>query len=245
MPPFDFVDHSYPDLAANLAGDEALLLDAEARGGPPRLRIWELDHHAVVLGASCRVAANVREENCAADGVPVGRRSSGGGTVVIGPGTLNVTVVLPIADLPEADRPVDAAQRAVLGRIGAALRAAGPEVAMLGSGDLTLGGRKFSGSAQRRLRHFLMIHASILHDFDLGAIDRYTRMPPRQPEYRAGRAHADFVVNLPLDRASITRAIRSAWPVAAAAEGGGMMPAGLVAGLVREKFGNAGWIGRL
>ena len=90
-----------------------------------------------------------------------------------------------------------------------------------------------------------MIHASILYDFDLGAIDRYTRMPPRQPEYRAGRPHADFVVNLPLDRAAIARAARSAWPVDADVEADLTMPGEVVDGLVREKFGNVGWIGRL
>ncbi len=68
------------NVADNLACDEALLLVAEERGGPPALRFWELDHPAVVLGASCRIGENVRVETCKDDGVPIARRSSGGGT---------------------------------------------------------------------------------------------------------------------------------------------------------------------
>ena len=71
---------------------------------------------------------------------------------------------------------------------------------MLGSGDLTLGRRKFSGSAQRRLREHILVHASLLYDFALDRIGRYTLMPPRRPDYRGGRSHEEFVTNLPLPR---------------------------------------------
>ena len=238
-------ERSFPAVADNLAGDEALLIQAEEAGGPPALRFWELDHLAVILGASCRLTDNVRVDACQRDGVAIARRSTGGGTVVIGPGALNLTLVVPIAREPVAFQAVDTAQRFVLERIAAALRQAGPGVVMLGSGDLTLGGRKFSGSAQRRLRHHLMIHASILYDFDLGAIDRYTRMPPRQPTYRDHRPHADFVMNLPMSRAAIIAAVRSAWAPEGVLETDGPMPGDLIAELSRRKFQDFGWIKRL
>ena len=37
---------------------------------------------------------------CRADGVPILRRTSGGGTVVVGPGALNVSVILPDSAAP-------------------------------------------------------------------------------------------------------------------------------------------------
>src|SRR5207244_3435454 len=83
------------------------------------------------------------------DGVAIARRASGGGTVVIGPGTLNVAVVLPAAAAPGLGA-VDVAQAYVLGRIARALRGRGPAVELLGSGDLTLDRRKFAGSARPR-----------------------------------------------------------------------------------------------
>ena len=243
--PIPAIHFSFLDVMDNLACDEALLVQAEEAGGGAVLRFWELDHRAVVLGASCRIKENVRVEACRADGVPIARRSTGGGTVLIGPGAINVTVVLPIEAEPVAFRSVDTAQRFILERIAAALRVEGPEVVMLGSGDLTLDGRKFSGSAQRRLRHHLMVHASILYDFDLDAIDRYTTMPPRQPTYRANRPHGDFVVNLPLSRAAIVRAIGSIWPgeVASLTDFPGLWER--TAELSRRKFGDFSWIERL
>ena len=87
----------------------------------------------------------------------------------------------------------------------------GPPVEMLGSGDLTLGGRKFSGSAQRRLRRHVLIHASLLYDFPLDRIDRYTLMPPRRPDYREDRPHAEFVTNLPMRRERLLAALKAAW----------------------------------
>ena len=238
-------DHTFADLAANLACDEALLAQAEELNGPPVLRFWEQDHPAVILGASCRLGENVRMAAIREDGVPIARRSSGGGTVVIGPGALNVTVVLPIAAEPAAFRAVDTAQQFVLERVAAALRSLGPDVVMLGSGDLTLAGRKFAGSAQRRLRHWFMIHASLLYDFPLDLIDRYLAMPPRQPGYRANRSHGEFVTNLPLTRAAIVDAIVSLWggdpgPIA---ENSPLLDR--VADLSREKFRDNHWIERL
>src|SRR5262249_21250461 len=88
-----FLDQSLPTLAENLALDEALLLDAET-GGPEALRLWRCPAHAVVLGAGGRLADDVDEAACRADDVPIARRSSGGGTVLLGPGCLCFSLIL-------------------------------------------------------------------------------------------------------------------------------------------------------
>ena len=243
-PLIHYLDATLPDLAANLALDEALLVEAEERGGPSVLRVWELDHLAVVLGASCRLAENVRVDECRADGVEIGRRSSGGGTVVIGPGALNFSVVLPVEATPEL-RSVDAAQRYVLERTAESIRSEGPPVAMLGSGDLTLDARKFSGSAQRRLRDHVLVHASLLYDFAPGRIGRYTLMPARRPDYRGDRPHADFVTNLPLPRDRLLAALRSAWLPDDRPEAFASVPEGEVEAQLERKFSKIGWIERL
>lgn len=207
---WSFLERTLPGVAANLAIDELLLQHAEDENGPPALRLWELPTYAVVLGASGRWRDEIDVEACAADGVPIARRSSGGGTVVIGPGALNVAVVLPVNYAPGLGA-VDVAQHFVLDRIAQSLRLLGPPVEVHGSGDLTLGLRKFSGSAQRRLKRFFLVHATILYAFDLPRIGRYLRAPARQPAYRAGRSHEEFVTNLELPRDAIVAAVRDAW----------------------------------
>src|SRR4051794_15913181 len=87
--------------ADNLALDEALLLSGEAGEGGEVLRLWEWPGPAVVLGAGCRLAQDVDEAACAADGVPVLRRASGGGTVLLGPGCLCYSLVLRYDRAPE------------------------------------------------------------------------------------------------------------------------------------------------
>src|SRR5579872_7437387 len=82
-----------PTPEENLAFDEALLLAAEAGGGEV-LRVWEWPRPAVVLGSGGRLAEEVDRAACRADGVPVLRRSSGGGTVLLGGGCLLFTLVL-------------------------------------------------------------------------------------------------------------------------------------------------------
>src|SRR5262245_22625242 len=93
-------DVTLPSVAEDLALDEALLIEADRGGTPALLRFWESRQYAVVLGASRRLRDEVFIDACRTDGVPILRRSSGGGTVVVGPGALNVTVVLPVSAAP-------------------------------------------------------------------------------------------------------------------------------------------------
>lgn len=243
-PPFGFLDATMPDVAADLALDEALLIAAEERDAGPVVRVWEARRLAVILGASCRLHSDVEVDRCQSDAVPIFRRSSGGGTVVIGPGALNVAVVVP-GDLAPGLAAVDMAQSYVLGRTAAAIRQLGLPVDLRGSGDLVIGDRKFAGSAQRRLRRHFLVHTSILYAFDLASISRYTRDPVRQPTYRLGRAHGDFVTNVPLDRAGLLSAVRSAWLDQATPDRPPTVPTDLVDALVRDRFSNSDWTTRL
>lgn len=241
---FRHLEYTYPEIERNLALDEALLIGVDERGGGPVLRVWEPDRLAVVLGASSRLHEDVDVPLCLADGVPIARRSSGGGTVVVGPGTLNVTVVLPV-DVAPGLQAVDTAQGYVLDRIARALRRWIPAVEVRGLGDLTVGGRKFAGSAQRRLRRGFLVHTSILYRLPIAAVVRYTRLPRRQPDYRAGRPHEEFLTNLELPRDRLLAAVRSAWLADGPRAEPPQIPDALVSQLVSEKFGDKAWVGRL
>ncbi len=226
----------------DLALDEALLVEADERDGPAAVRFWEPRQYAVVLGASRSIRHDVLVEACHADGVPILRRSSGGGTVVVGPGVLNVALILRETTAPGLWA-VDSAQRYVLERLAESIERAGQPVTIEGLGDLVIGGRKCGGSAQRRLRHWFMVHCSILYEMPIERIARYLALPDRQPDYRRRRSHQDFLSNLALPRSILLEAIRSAWSVDSAL----LPPAGALArlpGLVCEKFGNPRWIER-
>ena len=89
-----FLDVTMSSLAENLALDEALLLAAESGDGGEILRFWEWPAPAVVVGAGGRLADDVDEAACIAEDVPILRRSSGGGTVLLGRGCLLYTLIL-------------------------------------------------------------------------------------------------------------------------------------------------------
>ena len=63
-----------------------------------RIRVWQFDQPVVVLGRSSRVADEVNREVCEQHGIPLHRRSSGGATVLGGPGCLMYSVVLSFDD---------------------------------------------------------------------------------------------------------------------------------------------------
>jgi lipoate-protein ligase A len=205
-----FLDLTLPDAAENLALDEALLLEAEAGRGGEALRLWEWPHYVAVLGAGCALADDVDEGRCRSDGVPVMRRASGGGTVLLGPGCLCYSLVLSYERGP-ALREITPSYAYILGRLGDALAGLLPGIEQAGTSDLMDAGLKFSGNAQQRKRNHLLHHGTLLYDFDLSRIGCYLRMPGRQPEYRGRREHAAFLRNLPARVDELKRRLRDGW----------------------------------
>src|SRR5438874_3026372 len=148
----EYLDLTLPSVAENLALDEALLLRAEAGEGDEVLRFWEWHSPAVILGAGGRLAEDVDEVACHVDQVPILRRSSGGGTVLLGPGCLCYSLVLSYNRAPELAE-IRPSYFYILGRIRDALSDLSPGIKCAGSSDLVAGARKFSGNSQQRKRH--------------------------------------------------------------------------------------------
>ena len=203
-----FLDLTLPTVAENLALDEALLDEAEASGQPREcLRLWESPEVAVILGRSSQLAKEASADACRADGVPILRRCSGGCAVIIGPGCLMYSVLLSYQRRPYL-RVLDEVHRFVLGSVKQALAGLIDGIALAGTSDVTWEGRKFSGNSLRCKRDHLLYHGTLLYDFPLDLIGRYLQMPPREPEYRAGRGHAAFITNVRSEVDGLKAALR-------------------------------------
>src|SRR5262249_30130806 len=150
------------------------------------------------------------EPTCRIDGVPIVRRASGGGTVLLGPGCLCYSLVLSYERGP-ALREITPSYVYILDRVHESLAGLLPSIEQAGTSDLADAGLKFSGNAQQRKRNYLLHHGTLLYDFDLSRIGRYLRMPGRQPEYRGRRGHASFLRNLPAASDELKRRLREAW----------------------------------
>jgi lipoate---protein ligase len=241
------VDVTLDDPAENLALDEALLDQAE-RAGPNGevLRIWEPAARLVVVGRSSRIEGEVHRPFCRHQSIPILRRSSGGAAIVTGPGCLMYAVVLDCRRRPHL-RSIDLAHRFVLGRLAAvldeALRTHGPPgvdlgVVHRGTSDLVVGGRKFSGNSMRVKRDHVLYHGTLLYGFPLELVGQCLRMPPRQPEYRDGREHREFLANVPLAAGALREALAAAFEAVRAADA---WPREAVRELVRMKYGRREW----
>ena len=152
---------------------------------------------AVVLGRSSAIEAEVDVRACREQGVPILRRASGGAAILIGPGCLMYALVLSHRLRP-ALRAIDHVHALVLGTVAEALGRHAPGIQRLGTSDLVLAGRKFSGNSLRCKREHVLYHGTLLYDFPLHEITRFLKSPPRQPAYRDGRGHEAFLDNLPL-----------------------------------------------
>jgi lipoate-protein ligase A len=145
---------------------------------------------SVVLGRGSDPHVELNVPRCLADGVPVVRRSGGGCAVVLDPGNLVVAVSLPVRGLGRIRAHFDALTSWLI----EALALAGtPGVVREGVSDLVLAGRKIGGSCIARSRGLLLFSSTLLVEPDVSLMERYLAHPPREPAYRRGRRHRDFV----------------------------------------------------
>lgn len=232
------LDLTLPTPAQNLACDETLLDWCEGGGGEEVLRFWESPAYFVVLGYTKPWEREADTSACEQADVPILRRSTGGGTVLQGPGCLNYSLLLRIGD-NEGLKGITETNRTVMERHRAALESLLAEsITVRGVTDLVWRGRKFSGNAQRRRQKCLLFHGTFLLDFDLPLIEKYLRQPEQQPAYRENRPHRDFIGNLGLSAAKVKSALQSTWGAAVRLE---TMPYDEIADLAREKYADPVW----
>ncbi len=179
-----------PTVAYDL--DDELM--ARTRGdGTPRVRVYRLDHVAVVIGRGGRQASELHTANIADSGVPLYKRPGGGCSVVLDPGNVIVSLALP---LPGIGR-IKSAFNAISAWMIAGLAASGvPDVTQRGVSDLVLSDRKIGGSCVYRTKGLLYYSTTILCTPDIPLVTKYLKHPPREPAYRQARPHSLFMGSL-------------------------------------------------
>lgn len=214
-PAVEVLSGSAPEARRGIEGDFDLLLD---RPDAIATRTWTCPGLVVVLGVSRDPGLEVDAAECERRGAAVLRRASGGGTVVVGDGTLQYAFAI-AHDAGTEPPPLERVKQDCNACVAAALAEAGilTPLASDASGDLVAKGRKVGGLALRRTRHATLLHGTLLLDADLAAVSALLRHPAREPAWRRGRAHAEFLANLgPLDAVRFGEALRAAAPTSLA-----------------------------
>ncbi len=235
--------------AEGLALDEALLrgVGREAPSPAPTLRLYTYANAALV-GRYQTLDAELHVEACVATGTEVGRRPTGGGAIVMGPGQLGVALAIPAPVSAPKQTLVDLARGIVdgLGYLGV-----GAEFG--GKNDLLVDGRKIAGLGLYLDPHGgLLFHASVLGDLEVDHMLRVLNIPAAKLGGRAAAAVEDRVTTVQrvLGRAPDMDVLREA--VAAGfgqRHGVRLIPAEATADerteaarLVEEKYANPAWL---
>jgi lipoate-protein ligase A len=172
--------------------DEALLEEVQL-GDPWRYRSWEPDHYAVVLGRGNSVSLEVYEERCHIDRIPILRRRGGGGTVLLAPGNLVISLAKQVQhqfQFKEYFWQINSYIIEALKRLGV------QALSQHGHSDICIGERKILGSSMYRKKFLLFYTASLMISNDIHDIARYLKHPSKEPDYRQERSHAAFLTTI-------------------------------------------------
>lgn len=127
--------------------------------------LWQ-NTPAVVVGSYQNICREVHVEALRQRGIPVVRRSTGGGTVYHDLGNVNYTYITQTDGNLNYDE--------VLEPVIRALNAIGVPAHKNRVCDIAIGDRKISGSAQRMVKGRLLHHGTLLFSSDLTVLDQIT-----------------------------------------------------------------------
>lgn len=169
---------------------DELLLERCRRSGRPEVELYRPEGCVVVLGRGSRVELELNAETCRSDGARLRRRVGGGCAVVLDPGNLVVAVALPLTGMGGVRTAFDGLTAWVIAGLA---RAGIEDVEKSGSSDLSMDGRKVGGSCVYRAKGILFYSTTLLISPQTEMAERWLAHPPREPDYRAGRSHAEFM----------------------------------------------------
>lgn len=169
------------DAFMNMAIDEAILRSRISEEVPDTLRFYRWTPSAVSIGRFQKIENEVNLDECRKSGVDVVRRISGGGCVYHeAKSEITYSVIANSKDMGTKD--VTEVYSRIYSAISEALRVIGLSTDY-NSGDikncpnLTIGGKKISGSAQANKKSIVLQHGTLLLDVDLPKMFTYLKVP--------------------------------------------------------------------
>ncbi len=207
-----FVQTGAGEAAMNMALDEALWLRHEAGDSLPTLRVYSWSTPTLSLGYAQQAYREVELEACAAQGVGIVRRPTGG-RAVLHDQEVTYSVVMPLvcngqaATLSEHYYHIGRALEAACHLLGLPVQLARPQVraaparalpspacfAALSRYELSSHGRKLIGSAQKRGQYALLQHGAIPLRLDRHRLFQCLQVPAAQRPRLVQEAFATMV----------------------------------------------------
>ncbi|KPV63181.1 MAG: Lipoate-protein ligase A subunit 1 [Candidatus Bathyarchaeota archaeon BA2] len=171
------------DAFTDMAIDEAILTARIAGKVPNTLRFYRWKPSAVSIGRFQNLLNEVHVENCRKQGIDIVRRITGGGAVYHDyDGEITYSVVVDGKDLGCADMDMIYAYKAICGGLIEAVKILGTNAEFNPTDpkqcpNITIRGRKISGSAQSHRRGVLLQHGTFLVDLDHEKMFTFLKVP--------------------------------------------------------------------
>jgi len=154
--------------------------------------IWQPDSTYIVLGRANNPEESVYIDRAVDDKIKVLKRHSGGHSVILSPKMVVFSLKQQYDYLIKPGQIFDEINKSLI----ESFKSAGVDnLTMNGISDLTINGKKVLGSSMFINNGKLFYHAVINVNEDEKLIARYLKHPVREPDYRKGRNHEDFVTS--------------------------------------------------
>ena len=155
--------------------------------------IWRPDKMYIILGASNRADEALFLDNVRQDALTVMKRPSGGQTVMLTPNNLVIAAVFSDQQVMKPKDVFSMLNKLIISGIEEAGMA---DLSQRGISDIAIAGKKILGSSIYKNKDKLLYHAVLNLGEPASTFERYLRHPTREPDYRKGRNHAEFVTSL-------------------------------------------------
>ncbi len=156
-------------------------------------KLWIPDNTYIILGASNTPENALNTAAVEEDKITVLKRPSGGQTVILTPQTLVISVFFPSASSLHPSKIFYHVNAVII----QSLADEGIEtLSMRGISDIAIADKKILGSSIYKSKEKIFYHAVLNFNEDTTTFDRYLKHPTREPDYRKGRNHKDFVTSL-------------------------------------------------
>ena len=162
--------------AEGLAVDDTLPRSVARNNSPPILHLYTFIP-SVIVGRYQDIETALRLERCRARGVEFNRRSTGGGTVIMGPEIVALGLGINV-DYPRLKKGVGGVFESLSLVLLRALDNIGIQGYFQPKNDLEVNGRKIAGlSAAAEANSCLLFHTSLLVDFDIALMTDIMNTP--------------------------------------------------------------------
>lgn len=158
-----------------------------------RFYVWIPDKSYLILGRSNNIEKSLIINKLKKDRIKVFKRPSGGETVVLTPKMLVISVLIISEELKHTRKYFRVFNQKIID----VLEKQGiNNLSHKGISDIAINNKKVLGSAIYRTKGKLFYHSVLNVSEPVSTIEKYIKHPSREPDYRNGRKHSEFVTSL-------------------------------------------------